>query len=246
LIYTDLWPLIQQDILGVLSADEFIGTRIGYAVEPGETISNINAKLTKVVGAGKDGKIGVGFLVLPIERAEDENPNMPGGPLKLTITIQFVENVNLNQSGTGAGIPIRVFAARCQKILKLYTPVGLTNSLVSETPVISEFTDDTNKALRIGQIEFTATEADDAPMRRLNRPTITVAGSDYPFAVSVTQPDSTAIYYTKDGSHPYEGNPQATLYAGPVTITEACLFRCRAFGAGDTQIASDTAAQNFV
>ena len=243
--YTDLWPLIQQDILAVLSADDFIGTRAGLAVEPGDVESVINSKLAKALGAGKDGRLGVGFLVLPIERAEDENPSMPGGPRKLTVTIQFVENVTINQSATGTKTPIRIFAARAEKILKLYTPVGLTQSLVPATPVISEFTDNTNKNLRVGQVEFFAHEADDAPMQRLNRPQIVVAGSAYPFTITVTQAQASAIYYTLDGSHPWEGNAAAVLYAGPVTVTQACLFRARAFGNSDAQLGSDTAAKTF-
>lgn len=245
MIYTDLWPLLQADILGVLMADDFIGTRTGILVEPGDTESNIATKLAKIIGAGNDGKIGVGFLVMPIERAEDENPNMPGGPLKLTITIQFCENVNLNQSATGTKIPIRIFAARAEKILKLYTPVGLTQSLVPATPVISEFTDNTNKQLRVGQVEFTAREADDAPMRRLNRPQISVTGSAYPYSVTVTAPDAAAVYFTTDGSHPYQANPQAAIYTGPVSVTQSGIFRCRSFGSGDAQLASDTAATSF-
>ena len=245
--YTDLWPLIQADILGVLAADEFIGARPGVLLEPGDIDSVINTKLAKTVGAGSDGKLGVGYLVLPIERAEDEDISNPFGPLKLTLTIQFVENVTINNSATGTGVPIRIYAARAQKILKLYTPVGLTQNFVSQSPVISYFTDDKNKALRVGMIEFTAREADSVPLQRLNRPQLTVAGSAYPYTVTVVQSQADSIYYTTDGSHPYAGNPQAKLYSAPVTVTEACLFRARAFGVdGDfNTIASDTAAQNF-
>lgn len=148
--YQDLWPLIQRDILGVIQADDFLGARQGVLVEPGDIDSVIATKLAKVVGAGKDGRNGAGFLVLPIEKAEDDNVSLPGGPLKLTISIQWVENVIINQSATGTQIPIRVYAAQTEKILKLYTPVGLTQSLVPARPVISEFTDDTNKNLREG------------------------------------------------------------------------------------------------
>ena len=43
-------------------------------------------------------------------------------------------------------------AARAAKILKLYTPVGFTQSLVPSNPVISEFTDDKSKSLRVGRV----------------------------------------------------------------------------------------------
>jgi hypothetical protein len=256
--YQDLWPLLQADINNVLQADDLIGSRPGVIVEPGDIPSVIDAKLARVIGTGSDGKLGVGYLTLPIERAVDENPNIPGGPLKLTLTVDFVENVIINQSANGTKIPIRIYAARAAKILKLYTPVGFTQSLVPANPVLSEFTDDKNKTLRVGRVEFTAYEADDAPMRRLDRPQITVTGdvtqlsniryqiTGSSVTLAITQPNATKIYYTIDGTHPFERNTAATLYTGPVTIVGPCLFRCRAFGTGDAQLASDTAAKNFV
>jgi len=259
--YQDLWPAIQKDIRDVILADDFLGARAGVAVEPGDPESVINAKITKAVGAGFDGKNGVGFLVLPIERADDDNVSLPGGPLKLTISIQWVENVPFNNASTGTGIPIRVYAAACEKLLKLYTPVGLTQSLVPGKPVLTEFTDNINKSLRVGMVEFTAVEADFKPFLRLNRPAITVTGgatqsqngtNDYQLTgnatVSVAFPAlpngvAATIYYTTDGSHPYPGNPDATQYNSPVNIIGPGLFRVRAFAPG--YAGSDTAAVNF-
>ena len=244
----DLWPLIQADIHGLLQADELIGPRPGVLVEPGDIQSNVDSKLARSVGAGRDGKIGVGYLALPIERAEDEDVSSPFSALKLLITVDFVENVTLNQGATGTKLPIRIYAARAAKILKLYTPVGFTQSLVPHNPVISEFTDDKNKALRVGRVEFYAREADEVPLRRLNRPQLVVAGAGFPCTITVTQPDADSIYFTTDGSHPHAGNKSAKLYTDPVEITEPGLFRARAFGpTGDLNIiASDTAAHNFV
>jgi hypothetical protein len=245
--YTDLWPLLQKDILGVLQADAFIGARPGVLIEPGDTTSVINEEVAKVVGAGSDGKNGVGFLVLPIERAEDEDVSNPFGPLKLTLTVQFVENVPVNQGAVGTGIPIRIYAARAVKILKLYTPVGFTQSLVAQNPVVNEFTDKDNEDLRVGHIEFTAREADGTPLMRLPRPVISMTGIGYPYTVSVVAAGAPSIYYTTDGSHPSALNPQAQLYTGPVQITAPGMFRVRSFGAdGDfNTIPSDTAAQTF-
>jgi hypothetical protein len=257
--YQDLWPLIQRDILGAIQADDFLGTRLGVLSEPGEIASVVSQKLAQIVGQGLDGRSGVGFLVLPIEQAEDDNPSLPGGPLKLTIRIQWVENVILNQAATGTQTPIRIYAAQTEKILKLYTPVGLTQSLVPAKPVISEFTDDQQKSLRLGLVKFTAAEADFRPFARVNRPQIAVSGAgilpasfqpnSYQLTtpagglVTITAPDADAIYYTTDGSHPYAGNAAATAHTAPVAITQPCLFRCRAFATGKT--GSDTAAANF-
>jgi len=241
--YQDLWPLIQRDIYGVLCADELIGTRKGVLLEPGDVESIVESKVAAALGVGKDGKPGVGFLVLPIEKAEDPHGSNPQGPLKLTLSVQFVENVTLNRGLRGTGLPLRIWAARAEKLLKLYTPVQLTANLAPANPVITEFTPDRDANLRVCQVEFTAFEADSAPTLKLNRPAITISGSDYPYTATVTLAGADAIYWTTDGSHPWEGNPTATLYNGPVSITEVCLFRARAFKSG--YFASDTAATNF-
>jgi hypothetical protein len=150
-----------------------------------------------------------------------------------------------------------VWVAAAEKLLKLYTPVGLTQNLIPATPVIYEFTPDRDENLRVGQLKFTALEADFRPFLRVNRPQIAVAGpvpspgapNSYqltvPATMSVSAPDADpgAIYYTTDGSHPYQGNPTAQVYNGPVTITQPCLFRVRAFAHG--KAGSDTAAANL-
>lgn len=257
--YKDLWPLIQQDVLGFLSAHEFIGSRPGVAVEPGATGDELDRKVGQAIALGKDDKIGIGYFVLPIEMATDENASLPGGPLKLTITIQFVENVTMNRGPRGTQLPCRVWIAVAEKALKLYTPVGLTQNFIPASPVIHEFTPDKDDNLRIGQLEFTAIEADFKPFAKVNRPAISVSGTgvspvssnNYQLAagasalVAVNAPDADPgqIWYTTDGSHPWEGNATAQVYAGMVSIVEPCLFRARAFAKG--KVGSDTAAANF-
>jgi len=239
--YADLWPAIQQDILGVLAADRLIRSRVGVAVEPGDVADALETKVNAALGAGPDGRVGVGFLVLPIERATDENANLPGGPLKLTISVQFVENVTLNRGPRGTGWPVRVWLARAQKVLKLYTPVLLTQPLVPQNPVLHEFTPDRDDNLRVGQLDFTASEADATPYQKLARPQISVFGELPNALVTVSAAGADTVYYTLDGSHPYDRNPQAQPYTGPVTVTQPGFFRARAFANGPTE-PSDTAA----
>jgi hypothetical protein len=253
--YSDLWPLVQHDLLGCLQADAFLGTRTGLALEPGDVADTLARKIQSAVGPGLDGKSGVGFLVLPIEEAGDPNPNLPGGPLQLGLRVRFVENVTLNRGPRGTQIPCRVWTAVAEKVLKLYTPVGLTQSLVPANPVIHEFTPDDEASLRVGQLAFVAAEADFTPFQRLNRPLLTVTGAAGPPAnpnaflltgpaiVAVSAPGADAIYFTTDGSHPWAGNAAAQPYSVPVAIAQPCLFRARAFARAKT--GSDTAALNF-
>ena len=248
--YTDLWPLIQGDILGVLQADAFLAARPGILVEPGATEAVLAAKTTAALGAGADGKFGAGYLVLPIESAEDDNANLPQGPLKLTITVQFVENVVVNHGPRGTGVPLRVYAARAAKVLKLYTPVGLAQGLVPASPVIAPFKPGPDANLRGARVNFLTSEADGAPLSKLPRPQITPNdgqgnGGAHPQTVTITCAGATAIYYTTDNSHPWSGNPTATLYAGPFTMSQAGLVRARGFASGAQYLGSDTAGVSF-
>ena len=248
--YTDLWPLLQQDILGCLQADAFLTARPGVLIEPGATAAIVTAKVTAALGVGADGKAGVGFLVLPIESADDENANLPQGPLKLPITIQFVENVVVNHGPRGTGIPIRIYAARAAKVLKLYTPVLLAQPLLPANPVITQFTPDRDDTLRVGQVNFRASEADLTQLVKLPRPQITPNdgqgnGGAHPQTVTLVCPGATAIYYTLDNSHPWSGNPTATLYTTPFAVNTARLVRARAYAPGPQYLGSDTAAVSF-
>jgi hypothetical protein len=248
--YTDLWPLIQQDILGCLQADAFLAVRPGVLVEPGATEAVLAAKTTAALAAGADGKFGAGYLVLPIESAEDENVNLPQGPLKLPITVQLVENVVVNHGPRGTGVPLRVYAARMEKVLKLYTPVGFTQALTPANPVIAHFTLGADGNLRGGRVCFYASEADAVPLIKLPRPQITPNdgqgnGGAHPQTVTISCAGATAVYYTLDNSHPWSGNPTATLYSGPFTVSQAGLVRARGFAAGVQYLGSDTAGVNF-
>jgi len=248
--YTDLWPLIQKDILGCLQADGFLAARPGVLVEPGATAAVLEAKTTAALGAGADGKFGAGYLVLPIESAEDENANLPQGPLKLPITVQLVENVLVNNGPRGTGVPLRVYAARAEKVLKLYTPVGLTQALTPANPVIAHFTQGPDANLRSCRVSFRASEADAAPLIKLPRPQITPNdgqgnGGAHPQTVTIACAGATAIYYTLDNSHPWSGNPAAVRYAGPFVVSAAGMVRARGFAVGPQYLGSDTAAVSF-
>jgi len=102
---------------------------------------------------------------------------------------------------------------------------------------------------------FYANEADFRPWFKVNRPQISVSGAGVSPAspnsyqltgtatVTVTAPGADTIFYTTDGSHPYEGNAAAQPYTAPVQIVGPGLFRARAFARGSA--GSDTAAANF-
>jgi hypothetical protein len=248
--YSDLWPLIQQDVLGCLSSDAFLAGLPGVVIEPGATESVVNAAVTKALGPQANGRSGAGYLVLPVEQATDDNANMPLGPLKMPVTIQFVENVIVNNGPRGTGIPIRVYAARAAKVLKLYWPVFLGKPFKPRNPVITEFTPQRDENLRVGQLNFETEEDDNTQLLKLPRPNIQPNdgqgnGGAPPQTVTITCAGATAIYYTLDNSHPWSGNPTAALYSGPFPVSAAGMVRARGFAAGVQYIGSDTASVSF-
>lgn len=243
----DFWPLLQQDIAGVISADAVLGARPVVALDPGAMDSAIAEDVARVLGMGKDDRNGVGILVFPIRRVQDQDISNPFGPLTLGIRVHIVANTEINNGPVGTQIPLYMHARRVVMLLKLYTPVGFTQNLVAADPVMNEFTDN-DLGVEVAEIMFNAREADFTNQIRLNRPIIAVAGNAYPYTVTVTgQALTDTIYFTTDNSHPYAGNATAQPYTGPVQIAAPCLFRARAFPAAGqvNQFASDTAAYNF-
>lgn len=244
----NLTPLLQHDILGMFLADPVFAARPFVALEPQWSESEIQKEVAAVMGQGTDGLAGVGGIILPIINATDDDVSNPFGPLKWDIYVELVSNVEINLGAAGTGVPVRAFGRRGAHLLKLYTPVGFTQSLVAASPCIHEYNDPDNPGVRIVELHFTAREADDEIQFRVNRPQITVSGADYPFTVTVAGDSNTStLWWTIDNSHPRLGNPSAKLYTQPVVIAGPCLFRVRAFGPDDNEniFGSDTAAQNF-
>lgn len=239
--FTDLYQVIEQDILAFLQSDEIIGQRPGALIEPGAVESILDEDVTKVLAAGMDGKVGLGFMVLPIEDLIDETPEVIFGALKLPIKIQWVENVVLNQGPRGAKIPIRSMASYCQKVLKSYSAQNLTTDFIPEENAISLFTPSRDENLRVCQINLFTYESDPVNFRQCASPFLTssapvslTAGENvYPFTVTIGAESGSAVFWTLDGSHPHKANAAATEWDGqPVIIDAPCFFRARAFKAG--------------
>ena len=214
-----------QDVYSLVANDAVLGQRPWRLIEPGTVQSALDANVDMVTMApGADGKVGVGGFILPIEEGVDANPSVPFGPLKLPIIIELYENTTLNNGPHGTKIAIRRWANRC-RVLKLNTPVLLTNSFMPQNPCISIFQPFSMKNgsnifenHRGAAARFWAVEADDEFIQRLNRPSIAIEGdivqlssgriyiaSGQPMVTLTAPGEADAIYYTMDGSPPWPG-----------------------------------------
>lgn len=239
MIYTDNFKKFEDDIFGVLAADPVMGQRGGARIEPGAPVSVVAAAVEKAVGVGKDGKVGLGWCVLPIEELIDDEPQVEFGPFKIPIFVDIVENVLLNQGPRGPKIPIRMLAAYAQKILKPYAAQNFFTDLVPENSAVILFTKHDDENLRVCRLRFYAYESDPFPFKQVDSPLLVpdhtvanVAGANqYPFNVTITDASAAEVWFTTDGSHPWSGNPAAKLWDGQssVAITAPCLLRARGF-----------------
>jgi hypothetical protein len=75
-------------------------------------------------------------------------------------------------------------------------------------------------------------------------PVAIAAAGTGPVTITLTCATSgAAIYRTLDGSYPWSGNAQATLYAAPFAVASAALLRAVAHKTG--MVASDAAAADI-
>ncbi len=240
MLYTDLYRLIEQDVLAMLQSDPVLGALPGEVCEPGDVASILTDKVQKAIGKGSDGKVGLGYLVLAIENLLDPDPEVPFGALRIPVVVQFVENVVLNRGPKGRNLPLRSAAAYAQKLLKSYWAQNLCTDLVPEQHAISLFTPDRDETLRVCQLNFYTFEADPnllqdlaTPMLATDHPIGDPGSNVYPFQVTIAAPGATAVYWTTDNSHPWSGNAAAQLWNGnAVQVNGPCLLRVRAFAPG--------------
>ena len=260
--YTDAFRLIEADVLAWLQSDPIIGQLPGVLVEPGEVESALDMKVTQAIGLGADGKIGLGYLVLPIEDMMDDEPEVTFGALKLPLRVQFVENKILNAGPRGRKIPIRVIAAYAEKILKVYSAANLCTDAIPDKNAVTLFTPERDQNLRVCQINLHTYESDTAVFSSLSSPMFTVtdknanpvtqfpAAGNYPYTVTVTADAGAQIYSTQDGTPPWPGQAAnaetkfagvlttAALYAPALVIDAPCFLRLRAFDAARVSVGS--------
>lgn len=234
----DTTTALQADLEARCNAEPYFADVVVVSVQPQDLEAELDQKLAAL--AGKGGKRGLAILVLPVEDQHEELPEVQFAPLTLHIGFQVVEWVLLNRAAGGTEKPGRKIVRRLRDLFAHYTPVGLVHGLVPAAQCIKRVTPAKRNRLA-WEVSFTAREADEEPLQKVARPTFTRAANTVQLACATA---GAAIYYTTDDSHPWSGNPAATLYSAPVAIPPAGLtLRAGAFQSG--AIASDVQRQQF-
>ena len=221
---------LQRDIEARINADPLFADIVVVRVEPGDSSQTIKEKLA--VGTVKAGKRGAGLLVLPIDEAIDEFPDVPAGICTWSVAVLAVTLPELNNQATGAGKSARRLARAVFENLKLTTFQGVAENLIADTPALLTINAANEPKLRMVQVNLLARESNDAPVTKVAPPIFTpVHGGS---AATVTIACATAgssIYYSTDGSVPWSG--AGTLYAGAINVpAQGITLRAAAYKTG--------------
>lgn len=173
----------------------------------------------------KAGKYGVAvFIELPDALVKDETP---GPRFDAEVQLTIIERPEVNHLTTGTGKSGNEVAVRIAQHLSLQGVMGLNDDLAMGTftgvkivnPLETESPQITGVVASI--------DVQPRPLSRCGR----VALSDTALSVTLTTSTSgAAIYYTTDGSFPYNGN--GSLYAAPFAVDSGTTVRAVAHKTG--------------
>jgi hypothetical protein len=197
----------------------------------------------------KGGKRGLAIVVLQLV-ADDEDPEVPFGPMKFRIAFQIIENVELNNDANGTGMSYRVAARRLVQVVKPCALIGLTTEIVCDNPCIEPIAltgpDGKLAAGLVGaQVNFVTYEQTNETLVQVSTPQYEAFSGDGSPQVIITCATAGAeIWYTTDDTVPVPHTDGTKLYVDPIDIpAEGFVLRARAFQAGmiASQVARETA-----
>lgn len=197
-----------------------------------ERKADIIAAIEKSIGPmkAKGGKSGTCIIVMsPV--ASDESAEIPGAILNPQLTFRILENPLINNSGTGTGKESLSTAKRVVMLMKHFRMDGVCTELIPEKPTIVPVADPVAPVAY--EVRFKARDDDDETLPKVARVAISPTSGAVPKTVTLTCATAgAAIYFTKDGSFPWSGNAQATLYTAPFSVNSPAAVRAGAFLAG--------------
>lgn len=225
----------QREIAEVLRADTGLADVAIIDSAAGAVTTDVQEALA--VFAGRNSKVGACVIVKPLEATANYR-EIGDGPLQLTVPIHVLESVKANMATGGTGKSALWIATRIYRVLHLYQPYGLVSAIVAATPVIKALQQPPGGADIGYEVAFEFQEAGADNDQRVALPAVSVVDGEPDTYVLTCATNGAAIYYTTDGSHPWSGNEEATLYTEPVPVTGITRLRARAFKSG--MIGSDT------
>lgn len=234
---------IQDDIADRLNADSYFEDITIIRARDGDIDTELDKALRFLTP--KNSKIGAACIVGGVQIGVS-NPDTPGPYFDDGfIAVDTFENPVFNDGATGTGKRAEHIAGRANQVLHHYIPGGLGGTMLSTKRAIFPLPE---RAVPQGASGFTSVFSvpiDNIVLDKVTACTITPSSGTAPVAdITITCPTAGVdIYYTTDFSHPWPGNTNATLYAGPFTVASAALLRAIAYKTD--MVASDAAFANY-
>jgi hypothetical protein len=166
----------------------------------------------------QNSKAGIALLVMMPDVMDEDSADSPSPIARLEIVIRVIENRLINEGELGTGISATAMGNHVWAMLH-YRPIGGRGHPLPAPRVIEENTLPNDQ--RVADVKlFYPAQGITAPVR-CAQPTVTVAGDDITLACTTS---GAAIYYTVHevadmAGYPGSGNPDATLYTVPFTLT---------------------------
>jgi hypothetical protein len=223
-------------------SDAFFQNIASFRQDKGVLSSEVQIALSTLTKTNS--KIGAA-VVVQSPLATIELQNVPGSPVKIRISFRVLEDPLFNGGASGTGKAALEIARHLVALFHLYASAGLFTAMIGEEPTIVPVEDPIAPVAY--EVRFATTEARPSPLRkvamqRIEAPDGTASPATATFTVN---PSSAVVWYTIDGSLPYEGNAAAEQWDGvtPVAIASACSLRAVAFK--DGYIPSDCGRLDF-
>jgi len=230
---------LRDDLVARASADDWFSDINVLSEKKADIISAIEKSIGPL--RAKGGKSGTCIVVMsPV--ATDEMADVPAAILHPQIAVRVLENPLINNSGVGTKKAALSTAKRLVMLFKHFQASGGFTALVPEKPTIVPVADPVAPVAY--EVRFRCRDDDGETTAKVKPVAISPAGGAPPLAVTLAcATEGAAIYYTTDGSFPWSGNPQATLYSAPFSVTTPLTVRAGAFLSGS--FASDVASRLF-
>lgn len=211
---SDPLELDQDDFVARLFADTVLAEAAILEQRRGLTEGDVETALQTLNVRG--GKYGAVIIVL-MPTLVPLDPDAPGPEYRVRASIQIIEQPDLNRATGGTLLTAEQIAGRIRPLFHHYQGGRGTWTFAGMEPLTQD-SDRVSYALDFTRLARDASDRSATPL-------ITPESGAAPQSVTLEAGAGAAIYYTLDGSYPWSGNAEATLYTGAIAVDDPATLR---------------------
>ena len=243
---------LPRELAARLESDPFFNDIPVVVADAGNVKVEMERK--QAVAMEKSGKRGAAVIVLQLS-ANDANPSLAFGPMKLFPGFQVIEDVEMNNDEDGTKKSHRRIARKIRDIIKPAQFIGFIQDMRAGTPCIAPVDlSEIASALKGSQVNFECLEVSTQQQTLVELPAIgQVPGNPPQFTLTCATPGAD-IWYTLDDSYPWPGTKddgfaasKSVKYCGPVALPAAAsILRACAYVFAEGYVASGVIRSTLV